>query len=282
MIMQLPIQLLSHFFDNSLKEDVGIGGDITSEALLLNMKNHKVRFVINTRDDIVLSGLDIAEYFLQRHSNISYTKNFCDGDRVKKQSNIIEGEGNPLDILRLERVILNYLQHLSAVATLTHKYVSAVDGTGVKIYDTRKTIPGLRILQKYAVRCGGGYNHRLALDSSILIKDNHIAICGGVHNALTMAKKSAPHYTKIEIECDTISQLREALDNGVDIIMLDNMSISELQEAVRINNKVAVLEVSGGVMLDNVRQIALTGVDMISVGKLTHSASAVDIGLDID
>ena len=181
----------------------------------------------------------------------------------------------------LERVILNYMQHLSGISTYTHSFVQRVNNTNVKIFDTRKTIPLHRQLQKYAVRCGGGHNHRLCLDSSILIKDNHIAICNGVTNAIKKAQKQNPHYSKIEIECDNINQVKEAVLMGVDIIMLDNMSLEQIKEAVHIINNKAITEVSGNVSLDNVDNIAKTGVDMISIGKITHSAPASDIGLDI-
>ena len=240
-----------------------------------------MKFSISARQNIILCGVNIAKYFFDQYSTIQYHIHSCDASHVKKDDIIISGHGKAREILMLERVVLNYLQMLGGISTLTHEYVSKILGTKARICDTRKTTPNLRALQKYAVRCGGGHNHRSSLDSSILIKDNHIAICGSITKALGMAKLSSPHYAKIEIECDLLSQVKEAVAAGVDIIMLDNMSIDEIKEAVKIINNKAVIEVSGGVDLTNVLDIARCDVDIISVGKLTHSSPAVDIGLDI-
>ncbi|MFK7973418.1 MAG: carboxylating nicotinate-nucleotide diphosphorylase [Rickettsiaceae bacterium] len=277
--MQLNIGIISKLLDNSLIEDYGIGGDVTSESVIKD--NKKIDFLISARQNIVLCGSQIAHYYLQKYSSAEYKLHFEDSENIKAKEVIISGKGPAKDILLLERVILNYLQHLSGIATITNSYVQAVVGTKARIYDTRKTVPMLRQLQKYAVRCGGGYNHRLAMDSSILIKDNHIAICGGITQAINNAKKVVPHYTKIEVECDTLVQVREAVTAKADIIMLDNMSISSIEEAIKLINGGALIEVSGNVSLDTVQQIAKTGVDIISVGKITHSSPAVDIGLDI-
>jgi nicotinate-nucleotide pyrophosphorylase (carboxylating) len=178
-------------------------------------------------------------------------------------------------------VVLNYLQHISGISTATYAFVQKVKGTKAKIFDTRKTTPLYRSLQKYAVLCGGGHNHRLCLDSSILIKDNHIAICGSITKALQQAKANNSHYAKIEIECDTLEQVAEVVNIGVDIIMLDNMSIKQIIEAISIIDNRAIIEASGNISLETIADIAKTGVDMISIGKITHSAPSVDIGLDI-
>ena len=277
--MQPTIAQLRHFFDSSLAEDVGIGGDITSDAVIREQKN--INFTISLREKAVLCGYIASDYFLQNYTSIKYRNHLSDGDKGGSGSVILSGSGDAFHILKFERVILNYLQHLSAVATLTHYYVKAVEGTGVRICDTRKTIPGMRMLQKYAVRCGGGHNHRYALDSSILIKDNHISICGSVLEAVQNARKYGPHYSKIEVECDSLEQVDEALRAKADIIMLDNMDLASLKQAIKIIGTSAEIEVSGGVNLDNVKEIANLGVHYISIGRLTHSAPSIDIGLDI-
>ena len=203
-----------------------------------------------------------------------------DGDQIQAGEALARVEGNARAILAAERVALNLLGRLSGVATLTRAYVDAVAGTGAKIVDTRKTTPGLRMLEKYAVRCGGGVNHRFGLDDAILIKDNHVAAAGGVGRALERAKALAGHLVNIEIEIDSLDQLDEALPYRPDVIMLDNFSLADLSEAVRRVDGRVRLEASGGVNLQTVRAIAETGVDVISVGALTHSAPVLDIGLD--
>jgi nicotinate-nucleotide pyrophosphorylase (carboxylating) len=277
--MQLTITTIRDFLDKTLSEDTSIGGDITTNATIDPKK--LVEFSINVKNPSVISGLPVADYFWQNHSSIKWHNHVADGDEVGGNAVIIEGSGYAYDIMKLERVVLNYLQHLSGVATLTQSYVKAISHTKAKITDTRKTIPGMRLLQKYAVKCGGGNNHRFGLDSSILIKDNHIAICGSITEAITRAKIHAPHWTKIEIECDTVDQVHEAASLGIDVIMLDNMSVSQIKESLAIINGRALVEVSGGVNLSNIRGIAETGVNIISIGRLTHSVEAVDIGLDI-
>ena len=203
-----------------------------------------------------------------------------DGARVSAGQQLIWVDANARALLGAERVGLNLLGHLSGVATLTRAYVDAVEGTGAIVVDTRKTTPGLRALEKYAVRCGGGVNHRFGLDDAILIKDNHIAACGSVGEAVRRAKAAAGHLMKVEVEIDSLAQLEEALKYGPDVVMLDNFSLADLAEAVSRAQGRAVLEASGGVNLETVRGIAETGVDVISVGALTHSASVLDIGLD--
>jgi nicotinate-nucleotide pyrophosphorylase (carboxylating) len=206
-----------------------------------------------------------------------------DGSRVKAGEPVLFVTGHARALLTAERVALNYMQRLSGIATLTCKYVDLVQGTKAKILDTRKTTPGWGALEKYAVRAGGGTNHRMNLASGVLIKDNHLAaLDGDVFKAVSRARELAPHGTKIEVECDRIEQVQRALDAGADIILLDNMTPAVLGEAVQLVGGRAILEASGGVSLDTVRTIAETGVDWISVGGLTHSAPAMDLGLDFD
>ena len=204
----------------------------------------------------------------------------ADGDQVKAGAVLAKVSANARALLSAERTALNLLGRLSGVATLTAQYVAAIEGTNARITDTRKTTPGLRALEKYAVRCGGALNHRFGLDDAILIKDNHVAACGGVGEAIRRARAFAGHLVKVECEVDSLNQLAEALDAGPDVVMLDNFSLKNLRVAVGMTAGRVVLEASGGVTLDTVRDIAETGVDVISVGALTHSASVLDIGLD--
>jgi nicotinate-nucleotide pyrophosphorylase (carboxylating) len=277
--MPLQINLLKDSLDMSFKEDYGIKGDITSNSVI--DQESQVSFEINTREEIIICGLQIVQYYFDTYSSITYKFHCKDSDLVQANSVILSGHGPARELLLLERVILNYLQHISGISTATYTFVQKINGTKAKIFDTRKTTPLYRTLQKYAVVCGGGHNHRLCLDSSILIKDNHIAICGGITKALQKAKANNPHYAKIEIECDTLEQVAEAANIGVDIIMLDNMSIKQIIEAISIIDNRAIIEASGNVSLETVADIAKTGVDMISIGRITHSAPSVDIGLDI-
>ncbi len=204
----------------------------------------------------------------------------ADGARLRAGEVLMTVSGLARMILRAERVALNLVQRLCGIATLTRAFVEQVEGTGVGIVDTRKTTPGLRLLEKYAVRCGGGRNHRYGLSDGILVKDNHIAACGSISRAVTRLRAQIPHTIRIEVECDTLAQVEECLACGVDIIMLDNMDLSLMRRAVALVDGRALVEASGGVSRDTVRAIAETGVDLISVGALTHSAPAVDIGLD--
>lgn len=277
--MQLQTRTLQKLLDDSLKEDYGIKGDITSDAVINS--GTQVKFAINARQNLVLCGIQIAQYYFNEYSSIKYQIHHTDSEIVQKNTAIISGSGLAKELLLLERIILNYMQHLSGIATTTSSYVELVKETKAKIFDTRKTTPMLRQLQKYAVTCGGGYNHRLSLDSGILIKDNHIAICGGITKALQRAKQYSPHYTRIEIECDTLEQVKESLLSGADIIMLDNMSPEQIHEAVKLIDNRAIIEASGNVSLNTVKSIAGAGVDVISVGRITHSSTSVDIGLDI-
>lgn len=277
--MQLQINLLKDLLDKSFKEDFGTKGDITSNAIL--DKKVKTRFFIKSRQSATLCGIDIARYYLDNYSTAQYMIHKHDSDVLQAGDTIISGEGNAKEVLLIERIVLNYMQHLTGVATFTNQFVKRTLGTKAKILDTRKTIPMIRLLQKYAVTCGGGYNHRLTLDSGIMIKDNHIEICGSVAKAIQKAKNNTPHYTKIEIECDTIKQVREALIEKVDIILLDNMSIEQIRQCVNIVRGQIITEASGNISLETVESIAKTGVNYISIGKITHSAQSIDIGMDI-
>lgn len=271
-------------FEKSVKEalleDLGRAGDITSEAIF--NKNIKIEAVLVARKCGVLCGTAIAlTAFKLIDPKIIYKSLLEDSALVNPGDIIARINGSATSILAAERVALNFLGHLSGISTLTAKYVSQISHTHTKICDTRKTTPNLRSLEKYAVSCGGGVNHRFGLDDAILIKDNHIAVAGGVSNALRAVKEKIGHLVKIEIEVDTLDQLREALYEGADVILLDNMSIIQLTESVRIINKQALSEASGGISLDTVVAVAETGVDLISVGALTHSAPVLDMGLDI-
>ena len=282
-IMQLPIQRLQPLLDQALDEDMGINGDITSEILITDPM--QITFQIKARKPSILCGVQIAVYYLQKYSDVVFEIHYHDGDEVPENGVILSGKGDACQVLLLERVILNFMQHLSGIASLTGEFVGQIakvnSATKARIYDTRKTLPGVRILQKYAVRCGGGFNHRLTLDSAVMIKDNHIAVCGSIKNAVAKTREAVSHYIKIEVECDNIAQVHEAVMAGADIILLDNMSTDQMKEAVKMINHKAIVEASGNVSLENVGEIACTGVDVISVGKLTHSVKAADIGLDI-
>jgi nicotinate-nucleotide pyrophosphorylase (carboxylating) len=232
----------------------------------------------------VIAGLPLAcEAFEQLDKAVTIRVEREDGTRVSPDTPAMFLSGHARGLLSAERVALNFVQHLSGIATTTARYVEAVSGTGAHILDTRKTTPGLRRLEKYAVRCGGGLNHRMDLSAAVLIKDNHLAaVDGDIAIAVKRARAVGPDGIKIEVECDTLEQVRVAIGAGVDVIMLDNMGLMDLREAVKLVDHRAVTEASGGVTLDTVRLIAETGVDWISVGALTHSAPALDLALDFD
>jgi nicotinate-nucleotide pyrophosphorylase (carboxylating) len=264
---------------NALAEDIG-SGDITTRCTI--PADHRSEGTILAKSDAVVAGLPLVPFVLEAAGgDVSLTLSASDGMRVTAGEIIARLSGNTRTLLAAERVILNLMQRLSGIATLTGRYVDAVLGLPVKILDTRKTTPGLRALEKYAVRVGGGHNHRFGLFDAVLIKDNHITASGGVAEAIRRAKSCAPHMLKIEVEVGTLDQLRVALDCGADVIMLDNMSAETMREAVKIAAGRVPLEASGNVTLSTVRAIAETGVDYISAGSLTHSASAADISLKI-
>lgn len=265
----------------ALKEDLGHGHDITTECVVPLDKD--ARAVVNARKAGRLAGVvaGLAAFTItDPDCEIELVK--TDGEDVAAGEDIAIITGSARAILTAERTALNIMQRMSGIATLTKAYVDAIEDTGAKIADTRKTTPLLRALEKQAVRLGGGMNHRFGLDDAILIKDNHIALAGGIYPALQMARANAGHMVKIEIEVDTLDQLEEVLQNGgADIIMLDNFSTADMVKAVKRIDGKALIEASGGVTLQTVKQIAETGVHIISVGALTHSAIALDIGLDI-
>lgn len=274
---------IKKIINDALDEDLSDIGDITSHLTI--SQNKKIKFQITAREKLVLCGADIAISVFNEvakrfddNKKSKIKKHFIDGKVLPKNSVIISGLWNAKSVFIAERVALNLIQHLSGIASETRKYVDAVANKKTKILDTRKTIPGLRILQKYAVKIGGGKNHRMGLYDAILIKDNHIAAAGSVKNAVMLAEKSN---MIIEVECDNLAQVVEAVDCGADIIMLDNMSLEQIKKAVKLIGKKAKIEVSGGINLKKIKAISKTGVDYISVGALTHSVKAVDIGLDI-
>jgi nicotinate-nucleotide pyrophosphorylase (carboxylating) len=266
----------------ALDEDLGRAGDVTSIATI--PPDVQAHAVLVARQAGVIAGLPLAVATLRRLSpDINIQAHLRDGNAVAKGVHILTISGPARAVLAGERTALNFVGRLSGIATLTADYVKRTGGTKLRICCTRKTTPGLRALEKYAVRCGGGFNHRFGLDDAILIKDNHIAVAGGVKAVLERARAHAGHLVKIEIEVDTLDQLREVLATGLaDVVMLDNMDIPTLREAVAIAAGRVVLEVSGGVTLDSVAAIAATGVDYASSGALTHSAPNFDVALDID
>jgi len=275
----LPDLIVEPTVRAALAEDLGRAGDITSIACIDAGATLAARFV--TRKAGVLAGMACARLALAAlDPAASFTATASDGDTLQPGTMIAEVSANARAVLSAERAALNLLGRLSGVATLTRAYVDAVAGTGAVITDTRKTTPGLRALEKYAVRCGGGVNHRFGLDDAILIKDNHVVAAGGVGPAIRRARAFAGHLVRIEAEVDSLAQLDQALAERPDVIMLDNFSLDDLFAAVARAKGEAVLEASGGVTLETVRAIAETGVDVISVGALTHSAPVLDIGLD--
>ena len=266
---------------SALDEDSAFN-DLTTLATVVSDRHARGRLV--ARATGVLCGVPLAvEAFCQLDPKVTIRVDREDGSRLEPGDSVLYLSGHARALLAAERVALNFMQRLSGVASLTARYVDAVRGTSAKILDTRKTTPGWRLLEKYAVRAGGGTNHRLNLSSAVLIKDNHLAaVDGDVGIAVRRARDLAPAGTKVEVECDRIEQVRAALDAGADIILLDNMSPSQMGECVRLVNGRAITEASGGVNLDTVRRIAETGVDWISVGALTHSAPALDLALDFE
>ena len=279
----MPTLLDMHVVDDivrrALQEDVGTG-DVTT--LLTVPPGTEARGEFIATQPGVLAGWPVVErVFYQTDSRVQVEPLMKEGQRFDAAAVLGVVRGEARAILMGERVALNFLQRLSGIATLTARFVEAVRDLPVRICDTRKTTPGLRYLERYAVRVGGGFNHRFGLYDAVLIKDNHIAVCGGIAQAVHRVRRTLPHTMKIEVECATLSQVQEALEAGVDIILLDNMTPDDLREAVRMAKGRAFLEASGGVRLETVRQIALTGVDAISVGALTHSAPGIDIKLEM-
>lgn len=277
--MSLPAILIEPVIRAALAEDLGRAGDVTAAACI--PAGTRWTAVFAARQAGTIAGLDCARLAMTAMDpQARFTIRVHDGDIVSAGTVLAEVEADARAILSAERTALNLLGRLSGVATLTRAHVEAVAGTGARIADTRKTTPGLRALEKHAVAMGGGLNHRFGLDDAILIKDNHIAVCGGVGEAIRRARTHAGHLMKVEVEVDGLHQLDEALAERPDVVMLDNFSLDDLRTAVARARGQVVLEASGGVNLQTVRAIAETGVDVISVGALTHSAPSLDVGLD--
>jgi nicotinate-nucleotide pyrophosphorylase (carboxylating) len=260
--------------ETALAEDGA--ADVTSEPIFAPDDRAAGDFA--AREDGVVAGIPVAEVVFEL-LGVDYEAHVADGDRVTKGRVLISVSGPTRAVLRAERIALNVLTHLSGIATATRRWVDAIEGTKAKVRDTRKTLPGLRALQKYAVRCGGGVNHRMGLADAALVKDNHIAAAGSVTRAYEAIRAVYPSL-HVQVECDTLAQVEEALAAGATSLLLDNMSVGEMTEAVRLVNGRAELEASGGLGLDGARDVAATGVDYLSVGALTHSSRAFDIGLD--
>src|SRR5690348_6247873 len=277
--MALPDNFdLDEFVQRVLAEDLGRGGDVTSKATIA--EHARLNAAMNARQGLVVAGIEIAAaFFRAMDANVEIEILVADGQRAEHGTMLTRLSGNAGAMLAAERPALNTLQHLSGIATLTREYADAIAGTGTILIDTRKTVPGLRVLEKYASRVGGAQNHRMRLDDGVLIKDNHVAVCGGVAEAVHRAK-AANTGLPVQVEVDRIDQIEPALSAGADRLLLDNMDPAQLREAVRVVAKRVPLEASGGVTLETIRFLAETGVDFISVGRITQSAPAVDIGLD--
>lgn len=271
------MQGLDRIIENALAEDIHTG-DITTLAVLSQPRTMRARLI--AKEPMVLAGVAVAQrVFSLVDATLSFAANFSDGDTLAVGDVIAEVTGDAASLLQGERVSLNLLQRMCGIATQTARYVQELEGTGARVVDTRKTTPGLRVLEKYAVRVGGGTNHRTGLYDGVLIKENHIAAAGGILQAVRMARSYIPHTLKIEVETENLDDVKQALEAGADIIMLDNMSNDQMREAVQLIDKRAVVEASGGVNLQTIRGIAQTGVDIISVGALTHSVRAMDISM---
>ena len=279
-IADLPRPLVDRAVLAALEEDLGLAGDLTSQATL--PPDAMATATLSAREGGVIAGLALAaSAFRLIGDGVTFEAAVQDGSPIAKGGVVARVWGSARLVMSAERVALNFVNHLSGIATLTRAYVAETTGTNARICDTRKTTPGLRAFEKYAVRCGGGANHRYALDDAILIKDNHIAVAGSVGAAFKAAREFAGHLVAIEIEVETLAQLEEALGVGAQIVLLDNMDNDMLRKAVAINAGRAKLEASGGVRLDRVRSIAETGVDYISTSQITMSAIPLDLGLDV-
>ncbi len=278
--------IVDKIIKNALEEDMPYG-DITTDLIISSVhgsknpvNNARAEFIV--KEDGVIAGLDVAaRVFELLDGEVLFTRLAKDGSYVQKGTVIAEITGHTATLLKGERTALNILQRMSGIATKTREFCKRVEGTGVQVADTRKTTPGMRMLEKYAVRMGGGSNHRYSLSDGVLIKDNHIKAAGSIKEAVKRVRKSIPHTIKIEVETETLEQVKEALEAGADIIMLDNMDIETMKKAVDITGGKAVIEASGNMSLEKVYDVALTGVNIISVGSLTHSVKALDISMKI-
>jgi nicotinate-nucleotide pyrophosphorylase (carboxylating) len=265
--------------DLAIDEDIK-GGDITTNAITTTDKRKEAAFI--AKQDGIIAGLEIAKMIIQRFDEkIKWTNLKKDGEGCLKSERIALVEGNYKALLSSERTALNFLQRMSGIATKTNKFIKKLEGLQTRILDTRKTVPGHRILDKYAVKMGGGTNHRMGLYDMVMIKDNHIKLAGGITNAISEIKKSLPDSIKIEVETTKLDEVKEALKFKIDFIMLDNMNIDEMREAVKLCRGKVFTEASGNISLDSIRDIAETGVDFISIGELTHSTEALDISMKI-
>ena len=270
--------MMRRLIDLWLAEDVG-SGDLTSETMI--DADARATFAMNARQPMIVAGVEVAAAVFKHYDpSLDVAVKVADGNRVAPKTVLLMVSGAARSLLTAERTALNIIQHMSGIATETARYVEVIAGTRARLIDTRKTTPGLRMLEKHAVVCGGGSSHRLGLDTGIMIKDNHIAISGSITAAVARARSGAPILTKIEVECDRLDQVREALAAKADVIMLDNMSLADMREAVKLVDGRIPIEASGGVRFDTIRGIAETGVDFISTSKITQAAPAVDIGLD--
>lgn len=269
---------VDRLIDLWLAEDVGYG-DLTAQLMLDEQAQATLH--MNAREPMVIAGIEVAAMIGRRYDpTLSMQVGVRDGQAVDKGTRLMTISGSARSIVTVERTALNILQRLCGIATLTARYVKEIEGTKARLIDTRKTTPGLRMLEKHAVTCGGGLNHRLGLDQGVMLKDNHIAIAGGIRHAVERVRRHLPILTKIEVECDRLDQVTEALEAGADVIMLDNMPVPQMKQAVAMVAGRAKIEASGGIRLDTIREIALTGVDYISTSKITQGAPALDIGLD--
>lgn len=274
----LDLYLVNRLIDLWLAEDIG-HGDITSLTMI--DAEATGAFAMNARQPIAVAGIEVAAACFRRYDpTLEVEITAKDGARVAPKTTLLKVKGKARSLLTVERTALNIVQHLSGIATETARWMDEIKGTKAKLIDTRKTTPGLRALQKHAVVCGGGANHRLGLDSGVMIKDNHIAVCGSIAKAVERARAGAPALVKIEVECDRVEQVKEAIAARADIIMLDNMALEDMRTAVKLVDGRIPLEASGGVKFDTVRAIAETGVDFISSSKMIQGSPAVDIGLD--
>jgi nicotinate-nucleotide pyrophosphorylase (carboxylating) len=274
----LDLFTVNRLIDLWLAEDIG-HGDLT--ALSMIEASARATFHMNARQDLSLAGIDVAAACFRRYDpDVKVEVTATDGDRCKPKTVLLKVSGSARSLLTVERTALNIAQHLSGIATETARWMDEIKGTKAQLIDTRKTTPGLRMLEKHAVVCGGGANHRLGLDGGVMIKDNHIAVAGSITKAVERARAHVPGLIKIEVECDRLEQVREAVAAKADIIMLDNMKLEDMREAVKFVAGRVPLEASGGVRFDTVRPIAETGVDYISTSKTIQAAPAVDIGLD--
>jgi nicotinate-nucleotide pyrophosphorylase (carboxylating) len=278
--MKCPEYVLPDFIKLVINEDIG-RGDITTS--LVENSGGNGNAVIKAKEDLVLCGVDLAAYIFKFiDDSLKVKVDIQDGAKISAGTVIMSVSGNSGSILKAERTVLNFLQRLSGITTLTSKYVNEVDKKSkTKITDTRKTTPGWRTLEKYAVRTGGGSNHRFGLDDGIMIKDNHIAMAGSIEKAVRSVRAKAHHLLKIEVETSNLSEVKEALKSGADVIMLDNMSVDMMSKAIELINKKAVVEISGGVTLERIKALSKLGADFISVGAITHSAVAKDINLTL-